>query len=135
MKAVIMKVGLVHAGVTAAMLVALSGVSPAKALDQRCGWYMNPTPGNLLLFDKDDHWWITSQMQGNGPDAEGSDDKAPRFDSKQYVQTQPNGYGYGCACLNVDADAKNHRITKVYSGRTIPIAKCKGDKTLPKPDM
>src|SRR4051812_3361379 len=86
---------------------------PAAAAENRCGWYLNPTPANLLLIDRDGPWWITSQMQANGPDAEGADDKAPNFDAGQFVKTQPNGYGYGCACLSVETDRQANRITKV----------------------
>ena len=102
------------------------------AAERRCGWYENPTPGNLMLADKDGVWWITSQMEANGPDAADAE-KAPYFNSKQYIATQPNGYGYGCACLTVESDAKEMRITKVISGETVPIAKCKQDESLPVP--
>ncbi|MDB5826035.1 MAG: hypothetical protein JWQ73_255 [Variovorax sp.] len=105
----------------------------AGAAERRCGWYQNPTPANLLLTDKDGEWWITSQMQANGPDAEGVDDKAPQFDARQYVRTQPNGYGYGCACLTVETDAKAGRITRVLAGKALPLARCRSDKALPKP--
>ena len=121
---------------TASVVTVLVAIAlPASARENRCGWYMNPTPGNLLLLDKDDEWWITSQMQGNGPDAEGADAKAPNFDDKQYVKTQSNGYGYGCACLDVETDPKAKKITKVYGGTIKPIAQCKADKSLPAPDM
>ncbi|WP_396033560.1 DUF4087 domain-containing protein [Candidatus Cyanaurora vandensis] len=51
------------------------------------------------------------------------------------MQTRSNGYGYGCACLNVETNAKDKRITKVNSGKTLPLARCRDDKTLPKPEM
>lgn len=35
---------------------------PATAAERRCGWYSSPTPGNLLLTDREGDWWI--QMQG-----------------------------------------------------------------------
>jgi hypothetical protein len=117
----------------AAAIVCLASV-PALSAELRCGWYENPTPGNLMLTDKDGMWWITSQMQFNGPDAADSD-KAPSFDTKQYVQTQANGYGYGCACLTVATDPKDKRITRVYSGSILPIARCKQDRSLPGPSM
>ena len=103
----------------------------ASAAEQRCGWYINPTPGNLWLQDKDAIWTITSLGQSEGPDAVGADDRTPRMDGNQYVD-QGNGHGHGCACLNVDTDGKE-KITRVYSGHTIPLARCKADKTLPKP--
>ncbi|MET0428112.1 MAG: DUF4087 domain-containing protein [Microvirga sp.] len=108
---------------------------PAAAAENRCGWYLNPTPGNLLLIDRDGPWWITSQMQANGPDADGADDKAPNFDARQFVKTQPNGYGYGCACLTVETDRSANRVTKVVSGSIRPLSQCRADRSLPKPEM
>lgn len=44
----------------AAIAVAFSlSAAPALAAETRCGWYWNPTPGNLWLMDKDDTWTIT----------------------------------------------------------------------------
>ncbi len=68
-------------------------------------------------------------MQSEGPDAIGADDKAPQMNGKEYVY---KGNGHGCACLTVDTDHKD-KITQVYSGRTLPLAKCKADGTLPEP--
>jgi hypothetical protein len=115
------------------LLAACIFPGPASAAEQRCGWYVNPTPANLLLIDRDGEWWITSQGQANGLDAEGADDKAPTFDPKQFVQMQPNGYGYGCACLRVETDRQAHRITKVFSGTIRPLASCRKDRALRKP--
>jgi Protein of unknown function (DUF4087) len=109
----------------------LLGSSSGYASEQRCGWYINPTPGNLWLQDKDALWGITSQMQSEGPDAIGADDKAPQMNSKEYMD-KGTGHGHRCACLTVDTDHKD-KITRVYSGRTLPLAKCKEDKTLPEP--
>jgi hypothetical protein len=121
------------AAITLALLLAATLNATALAAERRCGWYQNPTPGNLLLTDKDGEWWITSQGEANGPDAKGAEDKAPQMDDKQYVATQPNGYGYGCACLTVELDRKAKRITRVIAGQTVPLARCRQDKSLPKP--
>lgn len=104
------------------------------AAENRCGWYQMPTPGNLWLTDKDATWTITSQAEAAGPDAVGAE-KTPDFDSKQFVETNVpgTGYGYGCACLVVDTNAKQERITRVYSGKIKPLSACRNDKTLPKP--
>jgi hypothetical protein len=110
--------------------------SNAASAERRCGWYMNPTPGNLLLSDKEGEWWITTQMHANGPDALGLAN-APwrRLDSKRkhYVQTQSNGHGYSCACMIVETNAKDKRITKVISGEDLPLGRCQHDRSLPKP--
>lgn len=109
--------------------------SGALAAEERCGWYQSPTPGDLLLTDKEASWSITSQGQAAGPDADGVE-KAPDFDKKQFVETNAPGagYGYGCACLNVETDAATQRITKVISGKILPLAQCKNDKSLPNPE-
>lgn len=107
----------------------------ADAAQTRCGWYVMPTPGNLLLIDKDASWSITSQGQALGPDAIGVD-KAPDFDQHQFVamNVPGTGYGYGCACMVVDVDAKAHRIVRIYSGTIKPLAACRKDKSLPAPN-
>lgn len=118
----------------AIVIACLAGASPATAKETRCGWYMNPTPGNLMLGDKDGVWWITAQGQGEGLRAEGADENLPDFNPKQFVKTQPNGYGYGCACLSVETDAQDMKITRVYSGKILPLAKCRKDASLPDPN-
>lgn len=106
---------------------------PAAPGEMRCGWIETPTPGNLCLIDKDATWTITSQGQGEGPDAAGID-KIPQGDPKQFVDTSRGaGHGYSCGCLRVETNAKDKRITKVISGKALPLAKCKADKSLPKP--
>ncbi|PZQ81733.1 MAG: DUF4087 domain-containing protein [Ancylobacter novellus] len=103
---------------------------PAGAAENRCGWFVNPTPGNFYLTDRDGDWWMRSQ---GGLEAEGFDN-APEFDPKQYVKLQPNGYGYGCACLSVETDKAEKNITRIYSGKILPLARCRNDKALSKPD-
>ena len=115
--------------------VSLIATSPALAAETRCGWYMNPTPGNLWLMDKDATWTITSQGDADGAEAKGIDN-APDFDDRQFVETNNpgSGYGYGCACMSVTTDAANEQITEVFSGEIKPLSVCKADKALPSPD-
>ena len=115
--------------------VSLIAISPTLAAETRCGWYMNPTPGNLWLMDKDATWTITSQAQATGPDAKGVEN-TPDFDEKQFVETNNpgSGYGYGCACMSVTVDKAEERITRVFSGEIKPLSVCKADKSLPSPD-
>ncbi|MFI0848575.1 DUF4087 domain-containing protein [Mesorhizobium sp. IMUNJ 23232] len=116
----------------AVAVIACGAVTMAQAAERRCGWYSNPTPGNLWLTDKDASWTITSQ--GEGPDAAGAE-KAPDFDPKQFVETNVpgSGHGYGYACMTVETDVKDQRITRVIAGNILPLAKCKADKSLPPP--
>jgi hypothetical protein len=115
------------------MAVGLAATA-AYAAERRCGWYVNPTPGNLWLVDKDATWTITSQGEAEGPDARGVDN-APDFDSKQFVETNVpgSGHGYGCACMTVETDAEDQRITRVFAGKILPLSKCKADRSLPPP--
>lgn len=119
----------------AIVAVSLIAVTPTLAAETRCGWYMNPTPGNLWLMDKDATWTITSQAQATGPDAKGVEN-TPDFDDKQFVETNNpgSGYGYGCACMSVTTDAANEQITEVFSGEIKPLSVCRADKSLPSPD-
>ncbi len=102
------------------------------AAERRCGWYSSPTPGNLILTDRDGEWWI--QMQGR-PDAKGIDN-LPAFDDRQFVETNVPGagYGYGCACMTVVTSARQQRITRVIAGDILPLARCRNDGSLPDPD-
>jgi len=117
------------ASVALSLLFCTSG---AFASEHRCGWYENPTPGNLSLRDKDAEWNITSQGEAAGPDAEGAERNAPAIDYRQFVRTRAS-YGYGCACLMVETSTKDKRITKVISGKILPLETCKADHQLPKP--
>jgi len=106
------------------------------AAENRCGWYENPSTGNQWLKDKDATWIITSQGEAEGPDAIGRE-KIPDFTAnrEQYVFFDPNSYqGYACACMVVDVDRKAERITRIHSVKQLPLATCKADRALPKPD-
>lgn len=105
---------------------AAPAAKPPGAL--RCGWIQNPTPGNHWLVDRDGEWVLA--MQG-GYEAEGMD-LIPDLTVRHWART--NGYyGYGCACLRVDVDAKQGRVTRVYSVRQQALRVCRADKALPRP--
>lgn len=125
----------------ALLLLAAVTVAPHSAraeTQRRCGWYHNPGPGNVLLVDADDDWWIS--RQGSAP-AEGFedaynpafDDRA-RYDHAGVLITDGASYGYSCAC----ADG---RFGPPGSGQVIaidrlverPLAACKTDPALPPP--
>ncbi|WP_423066599.1 DUF4087 domain-containing protein [Devosia sp. CN2-171] len=122
------------AAVAVAFLALSLSAAQALAAEIRCGWYWNPTPGNLWLMDKDATWTITSQGDADGEGAKGIEN-APDFDDKQFDETNNpgSGYGYGCACMSVTTDKATERITEIFSGDTKPLATCEADKSLPKP--
>lgn len=105
-------------------LIMMSG--GAGAAENRCGWLVNPTPGNWWLTDKDASWTLMTQGEEARDEVM---ENLPPFDETQYVAANGN-YGYGCACLSVDADKSAGRIVRVYSGKTIPLARCENDKSL-----
>ncbi|MCJ8509358.1 DUF4087 domain-containing protein [Rhizobium lemnae] len=103
----------------------------AQAAENRCGWIVNPTPGNYWLDDKEGSWTIMTQ--GSDVEAKGAE-KMPDFSAGQFVRT--NGYyGYACTCMSVDVDRSEKRITQIFSVKQLTLAKCKGDKSLPKPKV
>jgi hypothetical protein len=99
--------------------LAIACASGAPASEKRCGWLDNPSPANLFLDDKDGEWVIASMGEAAGPNAIGADDVPWEND---------------CACLVVDTDKKSQRIVRIYSTQIEPKAKCRADKSLPKPD-
>ncbi len=96
-------------------------------IENRCGWFSNPTPANMWLTDRDGEWTIGVQ---GGYQAEGTDN-LPDFGDR-WVKTNIN-YGYGCACLRVAVDRKEKRILKIVSATAKPIADCRNDKALREP--
>jgi hypothetical protein len=106
---------------------------PAAAAEQRCGWYGNPAPGDMLLTDRHGDWWITGG--GEGADANGLN-RAPQMSDRGFIEAgvPGSGRGYNCACLTVETNARTRRITRVISGKIVPLAQCRNDKSLPRPD-
>ena len=104
-------------------------VSPALAANEkRCGWIVNPTPGNWSLTDPKGDWELGVQ---GGYQAYGMDN-LPDFTTKEWVKTNGD-YGYGCACLTVQTDPSAMRVKKVISAVQRPLMRCAADKMLRKP--
>ncbi|MFE0015077.1 DUF4087 domain-containing protein [Mesorhizobium sp. NPDC059054] len=101
----------------------------AGQAENRCGWLVNPTPGNWWLVDKDAMWVFATQGNAEGAGAAGMD-KLPDFDPTQYVNSNGN-YGYGCACVKLIADPATKSVKSIVGGKTLPLATCKKDKSLP----
>jgi hypothetical protein len=109
----------------------ISGLSifalSANAVENRCGWLHNPTPGNWWLTDRDGRWTISAQ---GGYQARGMD-KIPSIGDREYIRTNGN-YGYTCACLRVTTDRNKMRIIRIQSGKQLPLQTCRQDRNLPK---
>ncbi|WP_051559057.1 DUF4087 domain-containing protein [Allorhizobium undicola] len=103
----------------------------AAAAENRCGWIVNPTPGNYWLDDAKGTWIIMSQ---GIPDEPEGVDKIGDLSAGDYVRTNGN-YGYGCTCMNVDTANRDGVgvITAIHSVKPLALARCRADKSLPKP--
>ncbi len=100
-------------------------VPPSYALEKRCGWLDNPTPGNWYLVDRNEQWTISQQ---GGYTARGED--IPDLSRKEYITTNRN-YGYACACMDVTTDKKLRRILTIQNFRQLPLRRCREDRSLP----
>lgn len=100
------------------------GALEAASVETRCGWFSNPTPANVSLFDRDGEWIIGVQ---GGHQAEGDWGDF----GKQWVKTNVN-YGYGCACLKLELNRTTKEVTKIDNFRARPLAVCRKDRALKK---
>lgn len=98
----------------------------AAPLENRCGWFHNPTPNNATLTDRDGEWVVSTQ---GGDSAEGD---WPVFTDAQWKKTNGH-YGYGCACMKVVVDRGEQRVLRIASATAKPLKACREDRALPKP--
>ena len=101
--------------------------SAAPQFETRCGWFDNPTPANLWLYDREGQWIIGTQ---GGYQVEADWDR-PDFKKGQWVATNGH-YGYGCACLQLRANKKTGKVLEIKSARARPLAACRRDRALSK---
>lgn len=100
--------------------------SAVEASENRCGWFVNPTPANAWLLDRHGEWTIAVQ---GGYQAEGD---WPQFSDSQWAKTNGN-YGRGCACLDVEVDQASKKVLRILKSQAKPLSSCRNDKSLPKP--
>ncbi|MGO1073088.1 DUF4087 domain-containing protein [Lysobacter sp. CA199] len=129
------RIGLALLVLFAAMPLAAAGANgkPASgkaAVEHRCGWFVNPSPANAWLIDRDGEWVVA--MQG-GHQADG--DWPPPIAEKEWVQYGGNSYGYGCACMKVRTDRKHMRIERIVSSQGKTLAQCRRDRALTEPSL
>jgi len=106
--------------------VARKPAAQAPKAPNRCGWFINPTPGNAWLYDRDGEWTIG--LQG-GHQAEGD---WPAIAEGQWVETNRH-YGYGCACLRVIVDPGSTDVQRIVSARGLKLEQCRRDPALTEP--
>jgi Protein of unknown function (DUF4087) len=102
-------------------------IPAVEHFETRCGWFSNPTPANVWLYDREGEWIIGAQ---GGYQVEG-DWEWPAFKRRQWLLTNGN-YGYGCACLRLRVDRETHRVLAIDSSRARPLAACRKDPLLKK---
>lgn len=112
------------------LLILSSSTYADGAVEKRCGWLENPTPGNFWLKDREGEWTVS--LQG-GYEAPGFD-TMPDMTTQGWVETNSGGHGYGCACLEVVVNKKSGLVTRLLSARPLPLNRCKADHKLPRPD-
>ena len=96
--------------------------------ETRCGWFSNPTPANISLYDRDNEWTIGVQ----GGYQVGGDWDWPVFKSGQWVRTNTGSYGYGCACLQLRVNKATHEVLEIKSARARTLTACRQDPVLKK---
>ena len=100
--------------------------APANQFETRCGWFSNPTPANISLYDRDDEWIIG--VQGAYQIEEEWD--WPTFKRGQWVRTNAGSYGYGCACLRVRVNRDTQEVLEIKSAQARPLSACRNDRSL-----
>lgn len=108
----------------AATVAALLPAAAARA-ETRCGWIVNPTPGNWWLTDAESDWNLATQGTEGAPGME----LIPDLTEGEWVETN-GSYGHGCACVEVDTDGID-TVFEVFSFRQLPLARCENDRALP----
>lgn len=113
------------------MVLASRPAAPSKTetpqFETRCGWFSNPTPGNVWLNDRNGEWIIGVQ---GGYQTEGDWDW-PAFKKGQWIRTNGN-YGYGCACLQMRVDKGTNHVLEINGARPRPLAACRKEPSLKK---
>lgn len=105
-----------------------TGASADDQFETRCGWFVNPTPANISLYDREGEWIIGVQ---GGYQVAGDWDW-PAFKPRQWVVTNAGSYGYGCACLQLRVNHETHEVVEIKSSRPRSLAVCRQDRALKK---
>jgi hypothetical protein len=101
--------------------------SDEPRFETRCGWFVNPTPANIWLYDREAEWTIAVQ----GAYQLESEWGWPDFKPGQWVKTNGN-YGYGCACMQIQVNKGTHKVIAVRRSRARPLSACRRDRSLRK---
>jgi hypothetical protein len=112
-----------------ALAVVFAAQAGAALADTRCGWVVNPTPGNWWLADRQGQWILTTQ----GLDRDPGMDKIPDLTTHDFVRT--NGYyGYACGCITGAFDTGAKVVIEIKRFARKPLSACRKDKGLKAPE-
>jgi hypothetical protein len=100
--------------------------SATTEFETRCGWFSNPTPANISLYDRDEEWIIGVQ---GGYQVE-KDWDWPEFKPGQWIVTNAGDHGYGCACLQLQVNKESHKVLEIRTARARTLASCRRDPSL-----
>ncbi|EKR75302.1 PF13316 family protein [Leptospira noguchii str. 2006001870] len=98
-----------------------------NVLETRCGWFHNPSPANITLYDRDGEWIFS--VQGGYQLKE--DWEWPKFKPSEWVNTNVN-YGYGCICMNAVVNHKDRKVITIQTLKAKPLKSCQKDPALKK---
>lgn len=110
---------------TLLLVLALASVSVAASADTRCGWILNPTPGNTALIDGDGDWVVSVQ---GGYQAQGV--LNANVSTDQFIEVNGN-YGYYCGCISGKFDNKAKLVKRIDSDSVKPLKACLMDSKIP----
>lgn len=108
---------------------AAGGVDDKPKTEQRCGWLVNPTPGNWEFVDRDGNWQIASQGEEGAIAGLPEDRPTGR---RWWVETNSGGYGYGCMCLTAEVDRIAMRFVRITAGKSLTLKTCRKARTINK---
>ncbi len=97
---------------------------PAQAAERRCGWVVNPTPGNWWLNDASGEWTLSTQ---GGASVDGMD-QMPDLTTRDWISVNGPSYGYACACL--DMVSKNGKVISISKIKQHKLKRCRSDRKL-----
>lgn len=100
-------------------------VSKMSKATRLCGWWDNPTPGNVWLNDRSGQWTIAMQgmYEANGV--------WPEFKPGQQLPKDAP-HGYGCACITARVDQTSRFVYSFTDAKALSPKVCRADPGLKK---
>lgn len=109
----------------------------ASALEKRCGWYQNPTPGNHWFMDRHAKWIIAAQSQDLENNFWHAERKGPDlWKTQDWVKPYPNVCGcfegtFGEISAGESVYTRWGTIIHIETVEHLPMERCEDDPNLP----